>query len=156
MKNYLYSGAGALVSLHEKGMSKFLITWKIAENKNLKLPDTDDADYISLETLLLHVLNSSGGYLKWICQKLELPDPKIEKPPEVKSIRNEAEKYLEYLFEKWKTPLTEVPKEKFFAKTYKSNWGVEYCIEAMLEHAVMHPIRHESQLNNLMKIQNTT
>jgi hypothetical protein len=33
---------------------------------------------------------------------------------------------------------------------YPSRWGTEYCIDAMLEHAVMHPIRHEFQLRNLM------
>ena len=41
--------------------------------------------------------------------------------------------------------------ELFMDKTYTSRWKVEYCIDAMLEHAVMHPIRHEFQLSNLLK-----
>ena len=43
-----------------------------------------------------------------------------------------------------------VEPELFEDKVYTSNWGVNYCIDAMLEHAVMHPIRHEFQLKNLI------
>ena len=55
-----------------------------------------------------------------------------------------------FLLEKWRTPLCNVEPKLFEDKNYKSNWGVEYCIDAMLEHAVMHPIRHEFQLKNLI------
>jgi len=33
---------------------------------------------------------------------------------------------------------------------YPSRWGTPYSIDAMLEHAVMHPIRHAYQLEKLM------
>ena len=62
----------------------------------------------------------------------------------------EADEYLVHLLEKWRTPLAEVPIDKFEHGTYTSRWGTDYCIDAMLEHAVMHPIRHEFQLKTLM------
>jgi hypothetical protein len=34
---------------------------------------------------------------------------------------------------------------------YPSRWQTRYCIDAMLEHAVMHPIRHAFQLEELMR-----
>ena len=34
--------------------------------------------------------------------------------------------------------------------TYKSRWGEDYNIEQMLEHAVVHPMRHRIQLERLM------
>lgn len=33
---------------------------------------------------------------------------------------------------------------------YPSRWKTLYCVDAMLEHAVMHPIRHAFQLEELM------
>ena len=104
-----------------------------------------------METLLRHPLKSSRGYIIWICQKLELPDPGIDPVPELEDIELSADAFLAHLMERWELPLREVPEERFFDRTYASNWDTEYCIEAMLEHAVMHPIRHEFQLVNLMK-----
>jgi hypothetical protein len=104
-----------------------------------------------METLLRHPLKSSRGYITWICQKLELPDPGIDPVPELEQIEHSADAFLAHLLERWELPLRDVPEERFFDRTYTSNWDVDYCIEGMLEHAVMHPIRHEFQLVNLMK-----
>jgi hypothetical protein len=71
--------------------------------------------------------------------------------PVIEQIESSADAFLEHLLERWDLPLREIPEERFFDRTYTSNWDAEYCIEAMLEHAVMHPIRHEFQLLNLMK-----
>ena len=71
--------------------------------------------------------------------------------PELERIELSADAFLKHLLERWDLPLRDVPEERFFDRTYASNWDAEYCIEAMLEHAVMHPIRHEFQLINLMK-----
>ena len=151
MKEYAYGGARALVALHEKHMRSFLETWRRAKKAGICLPETDDPSYKSMETLLRHPLNSSRGYIIWICQKLELHDPGIDPVPEVEHIEHSADAFLEHLLKQWQLPLRDVPEELFFDKVYTSRWDAEYCIEAMLEHAVMHPIRHEFQLINLMK-----
>jgi hypothetical protein len=148
--NYKYAGAKALVALHEIHLRSFYETWKEAKKLNIKLPVTDDPYYKSLNTLLYHLFRSSRGYMVWICKQLNLPDPKIDEAPLPEIVVDNAEKYLNYLLEKWETPLIDVPPELFEDKVYKSNWGVDYCIDAMLEHAVMHPIRHEFQLKNLI------
>jgi len=154
MKNlpeYKYNGARALVILHEKNMKSFLTTWKKAKGAKIKLPETDDLDYQSLETILFHVLRASRGYMVWICEKLYLPNPQIEIPPPIADVKNKAGEYLNHLFEKWRQPLVNVPENSFRGTSYKTNWGDDFCIESMLEHAVLHPIRHEFQLNNLIK-----
>lgn len=150
LPKYKYNGARSLILLHEKHLTNFFQTWREAKNINLELPETEDPDYQSLVTLLLHVLRSAGNYMKWICEKLNLTDPEINAPPEINIIDKNAENYLIHLFEKWRLPLVEIEEEKFHSPTFKSDWGVEYCIEAMLEHAVMHTIRHEFQLKELI------
>ena len=147
---YKYNGAKALVNLHEIHLRNFYETWKEAKRINVKLPQTDDPYYKSLDTLLYHLLRSSRGYMIWMCKQLNLPDPQIDEAALPEMVVDQAENYIEYLLDKWKYPLKEVAPEKFEDKVYKSNWDVDYCIDAMLEHAVMHPIRHEYQLKNLM------
>ena len=147
---FKHNGVRALVILHEKHLRSFYETWKKAKELNVKLPQTDDPDYQSLETLLRHPLRSARGYLTWICEKLNLDDPQINEPPEVENIVEEAPAYLEHLLTQWKKPLINVTGEQLEDEIYESRWGVKYCIDAMLEHAVMHPIRHEFQLQELI------
>jgi hypothetical protein len=151
MKEFSYGGARALVALHDLHMRSYLEIWRTAKKAGVTLPQTSDPSYKSMETLLWHALKASRGYIIWMCQKLELPDPGINPMPELEHIERDAEVFLTHLLERWELPLRDVPEERFFDRTYTSNWDVEYCIEGMLEHAVMHPIRHEFQLNNLIK-----
>ena len=147
---YKYLGAKALVKLHEIHLQSFYETWKEAKQHNIKLPDSDDPYYKSLDTLLYHLLRSARGYMIWMCDKLNLDDPQIRETPKVEIIEEKAEEQISHLFERWRLPLVNVEPELFEDKVYTSNWGVNYCIDAMLEHAVMHPIRHEFQLKNLI------
>jgi uncharacterized damage-inducible protein DinB len=151
--DYKYQGAKSLVALHEIHIKLFYETWKQAKQLNIELPKTDDPYYKSLDTLLYHVLRSARGYMVWMCEQLNLPDPQIDEAPLPEIVVENAEVYIDYLTGKWDQPLRNVPPEKFEDKVYKSNWGVDYCIDAMLEHAVMHPIRHKFQLENLIKQQ---
>lgn len=149
--HYKYGGARALVNLHEMHIKSFYETWKQAKQLGIKLPQSDDPYYKSLDTLLYHVLRSARGYMIWMCEKLQLEDPIINETPSAEIIEEKAVEQISHLIEGWKFPLTNVEPELFEDKVYKSNWGVDYCIDAMLEHAVMHPIRHEFQLKNLIR-----
>jgi hypothetical protein len=148
---YKYNGARSLVLLHEIHMKSFFSTWKKAKELNIKLPETDDEDYMSLETVLFHVLRASMRYMVWICDKLNLDNPEIASLPPFNEIQIKAGDYLKHLLKIWRLPLVNVPEDLFFGTSYKSNWGDDFCIESMLEHAVLHPIRHEFQLKNLIK-----
>ena len=44
-----------------------------------------------------------------------------------------------------------ITEEQFYSPEYKSTWNVDYCIDAMLEHSIIHPIRHRFQLLELIK-----
>ncbi len=152
--NYQSRAARALVLLHEKHLYGCLEVWKQAKAANIKLPETDDKNYQSLETLLKHILGASGSYLIWICEQLELPDPGIRPVSEDDTVEVEADRYLEHLLERWSLPLADVEEEKLYFPEYASNGGTHHhCIDIMLQHAVMHPIRHEFQLKELIQKQ---
>ena len=67
------------------------------------------------------VLSAAGGYMTWMCEVL------------------------------WRAPLREVSDDRLETPEYPSQWKTRYCIDSMLEHAVMHPVRHAFQLDELLK-----
>jgi hypothetical protein len=140
----------ALVVLHDEHLRRFLRVWRQAQAASVVLPVTDDPDYASLDALLHHVLRAARGYMTWMCEKLELPDPAIRVAPEPALLSRDPEGYMEHVLEQWRAPLQGVADDRLETPEYPSRWQTRYCIDAMLEHAVMHPIRHAFQLEELM------
>jgi hypothetical protein len=143
----------AMVLLHEEELRRFMDTWRLALKHSVKLPASDDPAYVSLATLGRHVLWAAGGYVVWICQVSGLPDPGIRAAPDADALILEPNGYLEHVLEGWRDALRELADEQLETPEYPSEWGTRYSIDAMLEHAVMHPIRHRFQLNELLEQQ---
>ena len=149
LDHYRYGGARALVLLHDHRLRSYLVIWQQAKVAGVTLPETDNSNYASLETLHHHVLASARGYMIWICENLQLPDPQIDEAPDIEAIATEDKAYVEHVLERWRLPLADTHPQRFRG-IYTSAWGIEFSIDSMLEHAVMHPIRHEFQLGNLI------
>jgi hypothetical protein len=149
LHDYPSRGARALVLLHERELRAFLPVWRRAAAAGIPLPVTEDPSYASLDALLRHVLRAARGYAVWICQVLELPDPGIRPTPEEDRVAAEAEEYGEHVLERWRVALAAVDDERMEGAAHTSRWGAPYTIDSMLEHAVMHPLRHAFQLEEL-------
>lgn len=147
---YKYSGARSLVSLHEKHLKLFYKTWKEAKMNNLALPSLSDLNYKSLKSLLLHVLKWAETYMNWMVENLNLDYSSISEIPKIENITKEADEYIDQLLDWWGKPLSQVDRKEFHNKTFLTPWKANYSIEEMLEHAVMHPIRHREQLQNYL------
>ncbi len=150
MEEKNYPGAQALAELHEIQLRAFLAEWREAKARQLVLPRTRDRSYGSLETLLLHVFSCSMRYLIWTADALELPPPTTPELPGEDEIAVEADRILEAILAAWRLPLSDLPLKAFVAGEHKSWWGTGYCVDAMLEHAVMHPLRHQWQLKKML------
>lgn len=146
---YKHQGIKMLVSLHEENFKLFYKTWCNAKEKNLTLPKVNDPNYESLDALLLHIFNCARMYMNWMCKNLKI-DSEISDPPAVENIYVQSETYLEELLLVWNTALSQVDRIKFNRTSYLSPWEMPYTIEGMLEHAVLHLIRHREQLLNYM------
>lgn len=139
-----------MVLLHEEHLRRFVQTWKRALASSLTLPPAEDPAYASLGALGRHVLSAAGGYMIWMCDVLALPDPGIRPSPDAAAIVRDADDYLEHVLERWREPLRELSNARLETPEYPSRWQTRYCIDSMLEHAVMHPIRHAFQLDELL------
>jgi uncharacterized damage-inducible protein DinB len=145
-----YRGVRALVTLHERELSRFTDTWKTAKARDVALPGTKHTPETTLEDVLVHVLHWARDYLVWSCEKLQLPDPGCAPIPEVSVVARKVDAYVEHLLARWKEPFRELPEDAFCEPVYRTRWGSHYPVEALLEHAVVHPMRHRLQLEELM------
>lgn len=150
LEEYRSRAARALVVMHEREMRRFLPIWLEADDHDVTLPPTDNRHYASRAHLVRHVFNAARGYMRWMTEKLGLPEPDIDEVPELDHVRERAEAYMEHLLDGWRTPLRSVTEEQL-DQVFDAYWGEPYSIDSMLEHAVMHPARHAFQLEELLR-----
>lgn len=144
-------GVRALVQLQMDEMERLLLVWKKARRLGVKLPATTDPAYQSIDLLMRHPLRSCRGYLTWLCEVLRRPDPRIPEPPEPEAVAAQGAAYLKVLARAWRKHLAWMPGRTLDSfRVYKSRWGAPMTVEAMLEHAVAHPMRHRFQLEELI------
>ena len=155
LAEYQSRGARAMVLLHDNHLRQCLTVWQQAKAADIRLPETDDEHYQSLDALLHHILAAARSYMVGICKLLGLPDPEIDPAPDIENIASQADRYLEYVLEQWRLPLADVPDDQMEPAEELYFAGMPYWADAMLEHAVMHPIRHGFQLRELLERQAT-
>src|SRR5262245_40934168 len=85
----------ALVLLHEQHLRRFLVVWEQARAASVVLPMTDDPTYVSIDTLLHHVLGAPRRYMIWMCEVLDLPDPGIRALPAPAVLAQDPSAYME-------------------------------------------------------------
>jgi len=62
------------------------------------------------------------------------------------SISRKGRPFVNAVLEAWRRELALLEDPELAPGTYRSRWGQDYNIEQMLEHAVVHPMRHRIQL----------
>jgi len=137
------------VELHEIEVRRFHDTWLAFRASGTPLPATDDPSYQSNEHLAGHVLRSSRNYLTWIGDCVKRPVTDLDSETDPVAIAGRSAAFMEEVLAGWRRHLALLEDRELAPVTYKSRWGEDYNIEQMLEHAVVHPMRHRIQLERL-------
>lgn len=111
-------------------------------------PKTEDSDCRSTQTVMSHIISSGYSYCVYI---RNLKDPSIKRPRKIllssvleyKIALSEVLKYTEETFVKI---LDNEIIEHENAKKIKTSWGQFYDIEQLMEHAIVHILRHRRQI----------
>ena len=115
----------ALVRLHELEMKRLLEVWKESRRRGVSLPETEDPDYKSLDHLLRHPLRASRGYLTWVCDVLDRPEPGIPAAPDVEKVATDADTCLDLVLAAWREHLAWMSDDVVESEeTYRSRWGM--------------------------------
>jgi len=138
------------VELHETELNRFYDTWQAFRASSTPLPDTDDPSYQSADHLGGHVFQSARSYLTWIGECVKRPVTDLDVDTDLVSLARTGRAFVDAVLEAWRRQLALLEDAELAPSVYQSRWGEDYNIEQMLEHAVVHPMRHRIQLERLM------
>jgi uncharacterized damage-inducible protein DinB len=151
-KEYRNNGEiGALLDEYEKALNELIETINAISEKELtEIIDieTDDEDCKSIQNILTHVVQSGYTYVveirKWLGENVEYRNKiKLRTTEEYKSALKEMFEFNEQLFVDY--PNLELS-ENDPQKKINVRWGQNYDAEQLLEHAIVHILRHRRQI----------
>ncbi len=141
----------SLVELHEVELDRFYQAWRSFRASGLPLPPTSDPNYASPDHLGGHVLRAARNYLTWIGDAVERPVTDVDLDADTVSVAGKGRPFLDEVLAAWRRHLASLEDADLEGVTRKSRWGVDHNVEQMLEHAVVHPMRHRLQLERLLR-----
>lgn len=142
----------SLVELHEREMRSFLLVWKRFIASGLPMPEAHgDESYENRERLLGHVLMAARGYLTRIGEWVGRPVEDVDAGTDPYEIARRAEPFAAEVLAAYRRHLAEVSTEELEKQVHRTRWGELMSVENLLEHAVVHPMRHRIQLERILE-----
>ena len=141
-----------LVELHESEMRSFLEVWKRFLASNLPMPEAHgDEHYENRERLVGHVLMAARGYLTRIGEWVGRPVSDVDGSQDPYEIARRTSAFAEDVLSAYRRHLTEISNEELEQQVHRTRWGELMSVENLLEHAVVHPMRHRIQLERILE-----
>lgn len=128
-------------------LKKILSSISYKEFENIKNPVTKDPDCKSIQSIIRHVISSGYVYANMI-RGLVQNNMVISICSPSKAIV-EIDKMLDYTDETLKN-LVKVRNSEVESLRYKAKWGTTYDLEQLMEHAIVHMLRHRRQIENFV------
>ena len=112
--------------------------------------NTKDENCRSIQTIVSHVVSAGYGYANYIRPEFLLSAvPYVKRPlsydEAVPKIREMLQFTADTLESKW-----EMSDEEIESVNVLSRWGSRYDLEQLLEHAIVHVLRHRRQIERLL------
>ena len=147
----------ALLTVYKNVITEFITFLKTINNEHYIFivdNETSDKDCRSIQTIISHIVNSGYGYAHYIRGAISVesvrPEYKIIELDEIEKSLYDIYKYMEDSFIDKEISYDEVDK-----KIVLTPWNDDlYSIESILEHAVVHILRHKIQIERFIKIIN--
>lgn len=112
----------------------------------LQVP-SPDPELASIQAVSIHVIRAAHGHANYIRKVRDLPmtpapEVEIPTPAALRPLLATELRYMEGALE----GLYDAPEEVFTRLTFQVRWGPTYDPEMMLEHAIVHLLRHRRQI----------
>jgi len=155
--NLLQGGLGAILDVYKKASEEFIsVLVNVSSDDFVKIVDakTSDEDCRSIQTITRHVIRSGYGYANYILNALNIfvdtTDANKMKIETSEDASNEIRKMLKFNIHN----LYEVNREKveanMFSIKFTTRWKEEFNFEQILEHAIVHVLRHRRQVEKFI------
>ncbi len=161
IKTELIGSIGALIGEYRKAIDELICVIEPLSERQLSVVvdnNTKDPDCKSIQAILTHVVCSGYGYIIYIENFVGIIKPRHDKVT-YNNVNNYVEQ-LNLMFEysvKFFQENSNLEIEQFDnSKKINVNCGQQYDIEQLLEHAIVHVLRHRRQIEKFIKQQNKT
>ena len=125
---------------------------QVAEDDFVRIVDsqTKDDDCRSIQTIMSHVVRAAYGYADYVREQFSMastrPESKLLSRRESLEQLDAALRYTAVTLEgRW-----EMSDEEISGTVINSRWGVVYNVEGLLEHAIVHILRHRRQIEKFI------
>jgi uncharacterized damage-inducible protein DinB len=153
-RSYRRGGVGAMMDEYERAASDLIrIVDGLTDDEFERERDsrTTDPHCRSVRTIVNHVIQSGYGYADYIRLAFSVPS---ERPPLYFTERSQSMIHLGHMLSYTAGTLEgrwEYTDEQVVAVRINSRWGVQYDMEQMLEHAIVHILRHRRQIERFLE-----
>jgi len=155
-KTFRIGNIGALMDEYERAAHELRsLIGDLSEGDFVKILDAETADEEcrSAQTIMAHVVGAGYSYADYI---RELFGMASERPPREVFSQGESAARLDAMLEYTVRTLEGrwvMSDEEIDNSVIRARWGVTYDIEQLLEHAVVHILRHRRQIERLFALQ---
>jgi len=152
-KNYRKGAVGALMDEYERAVLELKnVLRQVSADEFVEIRDlqTEDEDCRSIQTIVSHVVGSGYGYANGIRRKFAMP---ATKPQRTAFEHSEAFECLDDLVEYTAQTLEnhwEISGKEMMAMIIESNAEFTENLEQLLEHAIVHILRHRRQIEKFL------
>jgi uncharacterized damage-inducible protein DinB len=152
MKKFRNNGAiGALLDEYEKALTELkneINSLTVSELLQVVDAETNDLDCRSIQTILAHVVCSGYGYAIYIRNH---EGEQLDFRQKIKRVTVEAYcQDLDEMFAFNEQVFADYPnvnlEEKVDSKKIKTRWGQVFDVDQLMEHAIVHILRHRRQI----------
>lgn len=149
-KTYRKGAVGAMMDEYERAAAEFRsLIAGLTEEQYARIVDskTTDENCRSVQTVMSHVVFAGYGYANYIREAFLITksSPKRRQLAQGEALK-EFDSMLAYtevtLDSKW-----EMPEDEITAVAMTVHWGPAYDLEQLLEHAIVHILRHRRQID---------
>ncbi len=155
LEDYRPNATGSILDEYERAFFEIKsILQDISENEYKRIVDakTENLDCRSIETMMNHVVRSGYFYSNYIRESLLIETKPVEEFKILHAeIGDEIDKMFAYTLEifdgRWKEMDEQLGKVFINAR-----WGITYNIDQMLEHAIVHALRHRRMIEKYLLI----
>ncbi len=152
-ESYREGAVGALMDEYERAVWELRrLVERIDDADALRVvdPATEDEACRSVQTIMSHVVNAGYGYADLLRKTFSVPSTR---PPKAllspREYLEQLDAVLAYTAEtlegRWR-----MTDEEISGAVINSGWGVTYDVEQLLEHAIVHVLRHRRQIEKFM------
>lgn len=156
LEDYRQGAIGSILDEYEKALSEIKsVVQTVDETDYSRYVEGESEHCCSVQIIMSHVVRAGYGYSKYIRDALSIDvNPIEDRQISQTEIVGEIDKMFAYtaaIFE-GERQITDEEMETIF---FKTRWGVNYNIDQILEHAIVHVLRHRRQIQKfILKFKN--